>query len=232
MKNFIAVCICMLMLLGCETDEASKNSRDAVQDGARGQAASVKNAAGAALTEAQIFAYILGGEFGLPTYINTPSRIGEMLDLDAMLQGIVDNESVLKDSTRELQVSPEIQKELEAYYAKVAEERKKAGENAKPVVLAGPIKGGNVVLTEKTPAIIRYSYMQGVQIDLLFDGMRRNFSENFDYHFFVKGVRESIFSVMDSSFQKYVPDSTLQAVNTLYMNRMNKIREERRNALQ
>ena len=231
MKNFIAVCICVFTLLGCGADETPKNTRDVAQDGAQEQAASAKqvqDAAGVALTEAQVFAYVLGREFGLPPYLNTPPRIGEMLDLDAMLQGIVDNESVLKDTTRELQISFEKQKEIEVHYQKVAEERKEAGENAKPIVLAGPIKGGNVILTETTAMIIKYSYMQGVQIDLLFDGMRRSFGEDFDYHFFIKGVRESIFSEMDPSFQKSIPDSTLKAVNNLYKKRVQKMREERR----
>ena len=224
MKNFIAVCICVFTLVACGTDETPKNAREAVQDSPKGPAAS--------LTEPQVFAYILGEQFGLPSYLNMPSRIGAMLDLDAIVQGIVDNESVLKDSARELQVSPEVQKQIEAHYAKQVEEREKAGENARPVALAGPIKGGNVIIRDTTAPIVKYSYMQGVQMDLLFNGMRRNFGEDFDAHYFIMGIRESVFSVMDSTFQKSVSDSLLQAVSIHYKNRMKQIREERRNAVQ
>ena len=235
MKNFIAVSICAFALVACGSEESSKNTRDAAQNSAPEQAAPAKNAQVApsgTMTDAQVFAYILGRDYGLPTYLNTPDRIGEMLDLDAMVQGVIDNESVLADTNRMLQVSPEVQRQVEAHYMKLTEERRAAGANAKPVVLAGPITGGKVVISDTTSLNIKYSYMQGVQIHSLFDAVQRNFGEKLDVKFFIRGLRESVYGAMDPSFIKSVSEDTLKAVNARYVARMEKIREERRNALQ
>ena len=66
------------------------------------------------MTDDQVFAYILGQEYGLPLYLNQPPRIGEMLDLDAMVQGIVDcaftenGEWVLIDYKTDYDTAPEV----------------------------------------------------------------------------------------------------------------------------
>ena len=180
------------------------------------------------MTESQVFAYILGEEYAKSLYLNTPLRIGEMLDLDAMVQGIVDNEKALKDSNWVLQVPFEEQKSLDAHYDQVAKDRAALGENARPIVLAGPITGQKVVITDTTSRIVKYSYAQGVSIDILFNGMRETFSENFEGRFFIQGVRESIYEVIDPSFKKTVSDERLQSVNMEYKKRLEKIREERR----
>ena len=225
MKKFVTICICALSLVACGTEEQSKNTQETVQSDAKKAAV---EAAPAAMTESQVFAYILGREFGLPSYLNQPSRIGAMLDLDAMVQGIVDNASVLKDTNRVLQLSQEEQKKIEIYYAKVKEDRRVAGENAAPVALAGPITGGKVILSDTTSPIVKYSYMQGVQVHMLFTGLGRTFGEEFDTHYFILGLRESVFAEMDPSFKKSVPEDTLKAVNSRYVERINKIREEQR----
>ena len=227
MKIFGVVCICALVLISCGKDEASKEVRETAAQETAAEKAPQK-AQPSNMTEAQVFAYILGRDYGLPTYLNTPDRIGEMLDLDAMVQGIIDNESVLLDTNRMLQISPEVQKQLEAHYAKQTEERRAAGANAKPVVLAGPITGGKVVISDTTSLSIKYSYMQGVQIHSLFESVRRNFDERFDVMFFIRGLRESVYAAMDPSFIRSVSDDTLKAVNSRYVQRMEKIREERR----
>ena len=231
MKNFIAVSICAFALVACGSEESSKNTRDAAQNSAPEQAAPAKNAQVApsgTMTDAQVFAYILGKVYGYPPYMNTPDRVGAMLDLDAMIQGIVDNEKALTDSTWELQLSAAAQAEINEYYNKVAEERKAAGANAPQVALAGPITGQKVVLTDTTSKIVKYSYAQGVMIDNLFDGMRKNFGEDFEGKFFIQGVRESIYEALDPSFKKTVPDGRFSAVNAKYKKRMEEIREERR----
>ena len=227
MKKFVALCAGALVLLACEADESSKTAPKEASAPAAAQAESAQ-APQSQMTDEQVFAYIIGWEYGLPTYANTPQRIGEMLDLDAMVQGIVDNESVLKDSNRVLQLSPEAQNEINEHYAKVSKERQLAGENAKPIAMAGPITGKAVVITDTTSMIVKYSYMQGVTIDMLFDALERNFGEEFETRFFIQGVRESIYGAMDPSFKKAVPDERLRAVNSKFMQRMEKIREERR----
>ena len=227
MKKFVALCAGALVLLACEADESSKTAPKEANAPAAAQAESAQ-APQSQMTDEQVFAYIIGWEYGLPTYANTPQRIGEMLDLDAMVQGIVDNESVLKDSNRVLQLSPEAQNEINEHYAKVSKERQLAGENAKPIAMAGPITGKAVVITDTTSMIVKYSYMQGVTIDMLFDALERNFGEEFETRFFIQGVRESIYGAMDPSFKKAVPDERLRAVNSKFMQRMEKIREERR----
>ena len=230
MKNFVALCICAFTLLACESDEPQKVAEKAAPEQVKAQqaAAQPQNDAASAMTDAQVFAYILGSVYGLPSYMNTPQRVGAMVELDAMIQGIVDNERALKDSTWKLQLSEKEQKDINEHYEKVAAERKEAGEKAPEIALAGPITGQKVVITDTTSMIVKYSYTQGVMIDNLFNGMRENFGEPFEAHFFIQGVRESVYEVMDPSFRKAVSDERLKAVNMKYKKRMDDIREERR----
>ena len=109
MKKFVALCICAFTLLACESDEPQKVAEKAAPEQVKAQQAAVQpqNDAASAMTDAQVFAYILGSVYGLPSYMNTPQRVGAMVDLDAMIQGIVDNERALKDSTWKLQLSEE-----------------------------------------------------------------------------------------------------------------------------
>ena len=76
MKNFVAICMCVFTLVACGTEEQPKNTREPALN------ESLKAApAKASMTDDQVFAYILGQEYGLPLYLNQPPRIGEMLDL-------------------------------------------------------------------------------------------------------------------------------------------------------
>lgn len=229
MKNFVALCACAFTLLACETDELQKVAEKAAPAQATAQQAAARpqNEAASEMTDAQVFAYILGSVYGLPSYMNTPQRVGAMVDLDAMIQGVVDNERTLKDSTWKLQLSEEEQRDINERYEKVAAERRAAGDRAPEIALAGPITGQKVVITDTTSMIVKYSYAQGVMIDVLFDGMRKNFGEDFEARFFIQGVREFVYEAMDPSFRKAVSDERLKAVNTKYKNRMEQIREER-----
>jgi hypothetical protein len=230
MKKFVALCICAFTLLACESDEPQKVAEKAAPEQTKAQqaAAQPQNDAASAMTDAQVFAYILGSVYGLPSYMNTPQRVGAMVELDAMIQGIVDNERALKDSTWKLQLSEEERKDINEHYEKVAAERRAAGDKAPEIALAGPITGQKVVLADTASMIVKYSYTQGVTIDILFDGMRKIFGEDFETRFFIQGVRESIYGMMDSSFKKAFTDERLNAVNTKYKTRMEKIREEQR----
>ena len=229
MKNFVALCICAFTLLACGTDESQKTDQKAENATTAQQTASQPQNAGAStMTDAQVFAYILGDVYGLPLYMNTPQRVGSMLDLDAIIQGIVDNERALKDSTWQLQVPAEEQKKINEHYEKVAAERKTAGDSASSIALAGPITGQKVVITDTTSMIVKYSYAEGVMIDNLFNGMRENFGEPFEASFFIQGVREFVYAALDPSFKKAVSDDRLKAVNLKYKKRMDDIREERR----
>lgn len=230
MKKFVALCICAFTLLACESDEPQKVAEKAAPEQVKAQqaAAQPQNDAASAMTDAQVFAYILGSVYGLPSYMNTPQRVGAMVDLDAMIQGIVDNERALKDSTWKLQLSEEERKDINEHYEKVAAERRTAGDKAPEIALAGPITGQKVVIADTTSMIVKYSYAQGVTIDMLFDGMRKSFNEDFEARFFVQGVREFVYEAMNPSFRKAVSDERLKAVNTKYRNRMEQIREEQR----
>ena len=225
MKKFVALCVCAFALLACESDEPRKVAEKAAPEQAKAQP---QNSAVDTTTDMQVFAYILGSVYGLPSYMNTPQRVGAMLELDAMIQGIADNEKALKDSTWKLQLSEEERKDINEHYEKVAAERRAAGDKAPEIALAGPITGQKVVLADTASMIVKYSYTQGVTIDILFDGMRKIFGEDFETRFFIQGVRESIYGMMDSSFKKAFTDERLNAVNAKYKTRMEKIREEQR----
>lgn len=223
MKNILIASVCALSLFACGTNEKPEGT----PSGNSGVQA-VQAPAKASMTDDQVFAYILGQEYGLPLYLNQPPRIGEMLDLDAMVQGIVDNEQAQKDSGFVLQVLPEEQRALEARYEQVTKEREALGDNAKPVVLAGPITGGKVVIADTTAPIIKYSYTRGVVIDGFFAGMSRTFGQKFDERYFIMGLRESVLAAMDPSFKRSVSDDTLKAVNARFVARMEEIRKEQR----
>lgn len=233
MKNFVALCICAFTLLACGADESQKIDQKAenaapVQAAAQQTASQPQKSGTNAMTDAQVFAYILGDVYGLPLYMNTPQRVGAMLELDAMIQGIVDNERALMDSTWQLQLSADEQKKVNEHYEKVTAERKAAGENAPSIALAGPITGQKVVITDTTSMIVKFSYTEGVMIDNLFNGMKENFGEDFEAKFFIQGVREFVYAALDPSFKKAVSDERLKAVNIKYKKRMEEIREERR----
>ena len=189
MKNFVALCVCAFALLACESDEPRKADKQAVeaQASVRENTAQPQNSAVDTTTDMQVFAYILGSVYGLPSYMNTPQRVGAMLELDAMIQGIADNERALKDSSWKLQLSEEERKDINEHYEKVAAERRAAGDKAPEIALAGPITGQKVVLADTASMIVKYSYTQGVTIDILFDGMRKIFGEDFDGFVFQEG---------------------------------------------
>ena len=228
MKIFVALCVCALILLACGADDSQKNNQGDVAAEKAPQSEPVQKAGTDTITDAQVFAYILGDVYGMPTYMNVPQRIGAMLDLDAMVQGIVDNERALIDSNWVLQLSTEEQAKVNEFYEKVAAERRAAGDNAPAIALAGPITGQKVILKDTTSMVVKYSYAQGVSIDRLFDGMRKNFGEDFEGRFFIQGVRESIYGMLDSSFKKSVSIDRLKAVDLKYKKRMQEIREEQR----
>ena len=114
MKNFVALCAGALVLLACETDEPQKADKQAVEALAsvRENTAQPQNSAVDTTTDMQVFAYILGSVYGLPSYMNTPQRVGAMVELDAMIQGIADNEKALKDSSWKPQLSEEERKDI------------------------------------------------------------------------------------------------------------------------
>ena len=58
--------------------------------------------------------------------------------------------------------------------------------------------------------------------------MRKNFGEDFEGRFFIQGVRESIYGMLDTSFKKSVSIDRLKAVDLKYKKRMQEIREEQR----
>lgn len=140
----------------------------------------------------------------------------------------MDNERALIDSNWVLQLSTEEQAKVNEFYEKVAAERRAAGDNAPAIALAGPITGQKVILKDTTSMVVKYSYAQGVSIDRLFDGMRKNFGEDFEGRFFIQGVRESIYGMLDTSFKKSVSIDRLKAVDLKYKKRMQEIREEQR----
>lgn len=221
--SMITAAFFAMVCIGCGAkDEAPAQKQEQAQVQPAQQTASVS------MTDDQKFAYLLGTQFGVPQYMNIPSQIGEMLELDAMIQGVVDCVKARKDSTFKKQLSDAEEKAVDDFYAATTKARAAAGENAAPIKLAGPITNQPVQLNDSSSSILKYSYMMGEQIGGLFIGVWNNFEQEFDVNYFILGVREGVAAEMDPNFKMSLPKESFKAVNDMYVKKIQKILDDRR----
>lgn len=200
-----------------------------VQPGSQ-NSASKAAAPDAGFTDDQKFSYMLGDQFGVPVYVNYPKRIGEMLSLDAMVQGVVDAIRKDRDSTVNLQMTQAEMASIDSLYDSVARDRIAAGDKASPVKVAGPIENKPVVIDSTSSAILKYSYAAGVQVAYMFIGVERSFEQRFSLNHFVYGLREGVASVIDDSYRMSLSRDSMKVVNSRYMKKIQGIMEKRRRA--
>lgn len=179
-------------------------------------------------TDDQKFSYLLGTQYGPPIYVNVPNEIGEMLEMDAMVQGINDDVKKYKDSTFKLQMTPEKIREVDSLYAKKIEGRRAAGDNAADVKLAGPITGKPMTIDENSPDIMKYSYMMGVQLGEMFISTWKNFEQEFDVNFYVMGIREGIANMVNPSAKTTFTMDELKTIHSSYKKKIEAIMDVRR----
>ncbi|WP_407441815.1 FKBP-type peptidyl-prolyl cis-trans isomerase N-terminal domain-containing protein [Fibrobacter sp.] len=218
--SVVGAALVALGIFGCDNTPAEKQETSQVQ--------SAQQTATVSMTDDQKFAYLLGAQFGVPPYLNVPQQIGEMLEYDAMVQGVVDVVKVYKDSTFSYQLDSLTMKKIDSDYAAVATSRAAAGDNAAPIKLAGPMTNQPVQLADTSSSIQKYSYMMGMQIGSMFIGVWRNFEQEFDVNYFVLGFREGISAEVDPNFKVSLPRDSIKAVNSRYVKRIQKIMDDRR----
>ena len=236
-KNFLVVCSFALALMAC-------NSNDSKPENRMHEAFN--------MTDEQMFAYLLGNQFGGQSFSNAPLQFGEYLDLDAMVQGILDNSKFSKDSSAQMQMSADSMTAISDRYSKVMDARVKtytpdstklaslgndparimsyvdSERKTLPVTSPIPVKKQPVTISEKSSQNQKYSYATGVQLNLMFESVGRNLEQSLDVDYFVLGLREKAMNFLDSSFAMQVPMDSLKAVNGRYVQKMQKILERRR----
>lgn len=239
MKNkFLAICVCALALAACgESNELKHESK--MHDSFK-------------MTDDQMFAYLLGNQFGGQSFSNAPLRFGEFMDLDAMVQGVYDNAKFQKDSSAQMQMSTDSMTAVNDRYNKVMEARVKSytPDSAKrallgndpakirnymdsaqkklPVTSPIPVKNQPVTLGENASQNQKFSYLTGVQLNQMFEGVSKSIELTFDVDYFVLGMRETAMNFLNPSFTMQVPMDSLKAINYRYVQRMQEISKRRR----
>jgi thiol-disulfide isomerase/thioredoxin len=201
-------------------------------------------------TDDQKFAYMLGAQFGLQNFKMVPLQMGEELDEDALVQGIVDGFKLEKDTSFKLQVDQDTLRSIGFEYNSRARARMEAirpdsattasfnGEQAKfraymdsamkaqPIVKAPAPTKKSVVLGAEATRNQKFSYFIGVQFENQFTNIGAQFQTEFDLDYFIIGVREASAKVRDTTLALTLPDDSLKAVGERYNEKMKVLREE------
>ena len=201
-------------------------------------------------TDDQKFAYMLGAQFGLQNFKMVPLQMGEELDEDALVQGIVDGYKLEKDTSFKLQVDQDTLRSIGFEYNSRARARMEAirpdsattasfnGEQAKfraymdsamkaqPIVKAPAPTKKPVVLGAEATRNQKFSYFIGVQFENQFTNIGAQFQTEFDLDYFIIGVREASAKVRDTTLALTLPDDSLKAVGERYNEKMKVLREE------
>ena len=201
-------------------------------------------------TDDQKFAYMLGAQFGLQNFKMVPLQMGEELDEDALVQGIVDGFKLEKDTSFKLQVDQDTLRSIGFEYNSRARARMEAirpdsatttsfnGEQAKfraymdsamkaqPIVKAPAPTKKPVVLGAEATRNQKFSYFIGVQFENQFTNIGAQFQTEFDLDYFIIGVREASAKVRDTTLALTLPDDSLKAVGERYNEKMKVLREE------
>ena len=201
-------------------------------------------------TDDQKFAFMLGAQFGLQNFKMIPLQMGEELDEDAVVQGIVDATKAEKDTNFKLQVNTDTLRSIGFDYNANARTRMEKirpdsattasfnGEQAKyraymdsamkalPVVKAPAPKKQPVVFGAGSTRNQMFSYFIGVQFENQFSNIGAQFQTEFDVNYFVLGVREAAAKVRDTTLALTLPEDSLKAVGDRFNEKMKVLREE------
>jgi len=201
-------------------------------------------------TDDQKFAYMLGSQFGMQNFKVIPPQMGEELDEDVLVQGVVDSDKASKDSTVKLQVAEDTLRRVRAEYNSVARGRMESirpdsatmasfnGDHAKfnaymdssvkalPVTKAPLPKNAPVTLGSTATRIQKFSYFVGVSFENQFRAIGSQFNTEFDLDYFIMGIRDAGAKFRDTTFALKLPEDTLKAVGERYNEKMKVIREE------
>lgn len=212
--------------------------------------AAPKAAITASSTDNQKFAYMLGAQFGGQIAKNIPASMGEEVNVDGLVQGILDNEKTLGDTAQKLQLPTDSLRSLnDRLYAKSRQRAQSIqpdsatmasfnGDYAKvsaymdsivktlPMNPADPASGNPMTITNESSENLKMSYLLGLQFDSQFIQIRARLDIDMPADYFILGVRESFANVKDSTFVMQLPKDSLEAVGK----RLSEVETEKREA--
>ena len=201
-------------------------------------------------TDDQKFAYMLGAQFGLQNFKMIPLQMGEELDEDVVIQGVLDGFKADNDTNFKLQISVDTLRQIGFDYNSLARTRMESirpdsattasfnGEQAKyraymdsamkslPVTKAPAPKMVPVTLGAEATRNQKFSYFIGVQFENQFNNISAQFNTEFDVNYFAIGIREAAAKTRDTTKALTLPDDSLKAVGERYNQKMQVIREE------
>ena len=203
-------------------------------------------------TDDQKFSYMLGSQFGGPSFQNIAMQLGEYFELDYLVQGVLDNSKAFKDTNFKLQIPRDSMPAIDSYFAEQAAERQKLarpdsatemsfkGDFSKlrayvdsamktlPIKPAAKYLNTTVTIGEKSTPMQKYSYIMGTQLDIMFHGVERQFDQKFDINYFIQGLREACLNVLDTNFKTQFPMDSIKAVNDRYVVKIREITQKKR----
>lgn len=225
-----------LAFVACNTEKASS---EAVKIGAN-------------TTDDQKFAYMLGAQFGGQSATNIPRQMGEEINVDALVQGIMDNEKANADTSFKLQIPIDTLHALNNYFYSVARERAEKsrpdsatlanfnGDLAKvnaytdsvaksmPINPADPQTGLPMKLSAASSNNLKMAYLLGLQFDTQLLSIGKSLELELSADYYVLGIRDAFAKVKDSNYVMQLPQDTLQAIGLRYQKKAEEKREEAR----
>lgn len=201
-------------------------------------------------TDDEKFAYMLGAQFGGQNFTMIPRQLGEELDEDVLVQGILDAMKVSKDTNFHFQVDMDTLRAVGFSLNSVGRSRMASirpdsatvasfnGDQAKyraymdsmvktlPVNKAPLPKKLPVTLGAEATKNQKFSYLIGIQFQNQFENIGMQFKTEFDADYFVLGVRDAAAKTRDTTFTLQLPEDSLKAVGDRYNEKMKVLREE------
>lgn len=235
-KILTGIAVASLLLGACD-----------LQGGAQSEAKITPNS-----TDDQKFAYMLGAQFGLHNFKTVPIQMGEELDEDIVVQGLLDGVKSSKDSNFKLQVSEDTLRSVIFDFQSQARARMNSirpdsatsasfegsqekfraymdsAAKALPVNPAPAPKKVAVTLGAEATKSQKLSYFFGVQFANQFVNIGQQFKTEFDVRYFQLGVRDAAANVRDTTKALVLPEDSLKAIGERYNQKMQAIQEEAR----
>ncbi|PWJ69958.1 MULTISPECIES: FKBP-type peptidyl-prolyl cis-trans isomerase N-terminal domain-containing protein [unclassified Fibrobacter] len=203
-------------------------------------------------TDDQKFAYMLGAQFAGQSATTIPRQMGEEIHVDALVQGILDNEKAVADTSFKFQIPIDTLHALNNQYYAIARERSEKArpdsatlasfngdyakiqayvdsiQNTLPINPADPQSGIPMKLSMESSNNLKMSYLLGLQFDTQLLSVGKVLEMTLDYNYYILGIRDAIAKVKDSSFIMQIPQDTLQAIGLRYQKKAEEKRAEAR----
>ena len=239
-KRIIALAVATLAIVACDSLNTTQKPLEP------------KVRVDASTTDDQKFSYMLGVQFGGPSFENIAIQLGEYFDVDYLSQGIIDNAKALKDTNFKVQMPMDSMKILDSHFAEISAKRAEAahpdsateksfnGDFSKlrayvdsamktlPIKRPAVVTYGEVKLSGKSTDMQKYSYVMGTQLQTMFHGVEKQFDQDFDGDYFLQGVRDACMNILDTAFVVQMSNDSIKAVNDRYVVKIRELMQKKR----